>query len=125
MDIDADSIRDAERQRCAAIAAGDMTQLSDWLAEDYVHVFGDGSVGDKASYIESVTPMPRAPERGNLHVRVYGDMAVITGPIINHVHFPDRGLVTIDAFATQVLRKEGGQWRFTSFQLTPLRRQRG
>jgi ketosteroid isomerase-like protein len=124
MDIDTDSIRDAERQRCAAIAAGDMTRLGDWLAEDYVHVFGDGSVGDKASYIESVRTMPRAPERGDLLVRVYGDVAVVTGPLLNHVHFPNRGLVSIDAFATQVLRKGSGQWRFTSFQITPLRRRR-
>ena len=122
MTDDAAAVLDLERRRCEAIAAGDMPSLSDTLAEDYLHVYGRGGTADKARYMDEVTRGPRVPERGALTVRLYGSVAVITGGLVNHVNYPDRGPETIHAFVTQVAHKVEGYWRFVSFQITPIAR---
>ena len=60
-----------------------------------------------------------AIERGPLHVRVDGDIAVMTGPIVNLMRAkPGGGESVMNGFATQVLRRYPDRWRFTNFQFT-------
>ncbi len=125
MSNDLAAVLDLERRRCEAIAAGDMAALAQTLADDYLHVYGRGGTADKAAYIEEVTQGPRAPVRGELTVRLYGDVAVVTGALVNHVNYPDRGPEIIDAFVTQVAHRAEGVWRFVSFQITPKGRIKG
>jgi len=118
----ADEIMALERKRCDAIAKSDLAALAEVLAEDYLHVFGSGTTGDKQAYIDGIKAGPRVPERSNLSVRVYGDVAILNGDLLNNLNFPDRQRRVIDAFVTQVARKgTDGQWRFVSFHLTPKR----
>jgi ketosteroid isomerase-like protein len=115
------AVIDAEVSRCRAIAEGDMAKLAALLSDDYLHVHGDGRVGDKADYIEGVERAPRVPVRSNLVVRLFGDIAVLTGDLLNTIEFPDREKLVIDTFATFVLREQQGKWAFVSGQLTPKR----
>lgn len=119
------AVLELERRRCEAIAAGDLRSLAETLADDYLHVYGRGGTADKAAYLDEITKGPRVPERGELHVRVYASVAVLTGTLTNHVNYPDRGPETIQAFVTQVACKADGRWRFVSFQITPIGRMRG
>lgn len=119
MGSEIDEVLELERRRCAAIGAGDMAALEEILADDYAHVFGDGGVSGKAGYIRQVARVPRTPERGELRVRLYGDTAVVTGPLINRVAYPDREPEIFDTFVTQVAVRKDGRWRFVSFQITP------
>ena len=112
----------AETRRCKAIAEGDMAALSALLADDYLHVHGDGRIGDKADYIAGVERAPRKPVRSNLVVRLFGDVAVLTGDLLNTIDFPDRETLVIDTSATFVLREQAGDWVFVSGQLTPKRK---
>jgi hypothetical protein len=121
MTADAQAVLDLERRRCAAIGTGDLAELSEVLADDYVHVMGNGTTKGKADYIETIRNGPRVPERGELKVRVYGDTAVMTGDILNRINTPGQARRAIDAMVTQVAVRSGGHWRFVSFQITPKR----
>ena len=115
-------ILDLERRRCDAIASSDLAALADVLADDYLHVFGSGTHGDKAHYIEGIRRGPRVPVRSNLTVRLYGDdTAVLDGDLLNTLDLPGRERRVVDAYVTQVARRDGDAWRFVSFQLTPKR----
>jgi ketosteroid isomerase-like protein len=108
-----------EARRAAAIAQKDFTALAGVLGDDYLHVYGDGRTSDRAGYIKEVEAAPRVPTRGPLKARVYGDVAVLTGDLLNRITYPDRPTRVLDTFVTQVLRRTNGQWRFVSFQITP------
>ena len=122
MSSEHDQILDLERRRCAAIASRDFKTLGDCLAEDYLHVFGGGKTCGKLDYIKTVTDSPRAPERSNLVIRLYGDAAVLTGDLLNNISPPGEDLRVVDTFATQVAIRQDGKWRFVSFQITQKRK---
>jgi len=107
-----------EARRAAAIAERDFDTLAGVLAEDYLHVYGGGSTGGRADYLEQVRRAPRVPTRGPLTVRVYGDVAVMSGNLLNRIQYPDQPERVLDTFVTQVARKVDGQWKFVSFQIT-------
>jgi undecaprenyl pyrophosphate synthase len=115
------AVLELERRRCDAIAAGDSAALRQILAEDYLHVFGTGPTTNRSGYIDTIERGPRRPVRGELQVRVYGDAAVVTGDLINHIQNPDKTTRVVNAFCTQVAVKRDGAWQFVSFQLTPKR----
>ena len=91
-----------ETRRAEAIGSGDLAALAEVLADDYLHVLAPGRVVDKAQYIEMIRNGPRRPERGSLHVRVYGDAAVITGELNNNIGPPGKVQRVIPAFWTLV-----------------------
>jgi ketosteroid isomerase-like protein len=72
-----------EAKRCAALVAGDVGILSELLADDLVHVHGGGSVDDRAGYLAGVAErfVFHAVERGPLNIRIFGDVAIVTGPL--------------------------------------------
>ena len=58
--------------------------------------------------------------RGDLLIRVIGEVAIITGRLINRLRGPDGGERVLAGQVIQVLRRcEDGRWRFVSFQMTP------
>jgi len=107
-----------EERRMAAIAHPDFAVLQEVLADDYLHVYGNGSTSDRAGYIAQVRAAPRVPVRGPTQVRIYGDCAVVTGSLLNRVHYAE-GERVYDTIVTQVAHKVGGRWKFVSFQITP------
>ena len=59
-------------------------------------------------------------ERGDLTIRRIGDVAIVVGPITNHLKNPDGSSRLQTGTVTQVLRlTDDGAWRFVNFQLTP------
>lgn len=110
-----------EAQRLDALAKPDGAALRALLADDYVHVHGTGKVEDREAFIRGIVERPRRSERQDLRYRIYGDTAVITGVQINHTLKPD-GTTALSTtyYATQVLRRQGGRWRFVSMQVTPV-----
>ena len=110
-----------EARRCEAIGSGELDALADTLADDYLHVLAPGRVVNKAQYIEMIRNGPRKPGRGSLHVRLYGDAAVITGDLDNHIGAPAATRRVIPAYCTQVAVKRDGRWQFVSYILTQKR----
>lgn len=109
----------AEEQRRAALVAVDLPALSALFAEDLVHIHSTGMTHDKAALLRHIEERRafRAIDRGPLHVRIHGDIAIMTGAMTNHMVMDGRSLA-MTGMVTQVLRKEAGAWRFINFQLT-------
>lgn len=111
-------VRQLEAWRQAALVALDMEALADMFAEDMIHVHTNGMVHDKAAILSHIRSRAQfvAVERRNLVVRVYGDTALLTGDLINSLRIAGEEEPRImKAFATQVMRRTDGVWRFVSF----------
>lgn len=117
---DVETLKALETKRCAAITSGDVETLKAMLVDDYVHVHMTGHVDDRAGHLKAVSSRPRRTERGDLLVRVYGDLAVITGDLTNHMTGADGKTNATKAYCHQVAARNGAEWRFVSIQLTPL-----
>lgn len=107
-----------EARRGEAIASGDLAALAEVLADDYQHVLAPGKVVSKSQYIEMIRTGPRRPVRGELIVRIYGDAAVLTGQLDNHIGAPGESPRVVRAVCTQVAVRADGVWRFVSYILT-------
>ncbi len=117
---DVDDLLELEQRRCAAISTGDIEALQSLLSDDYVHVHMTAAVDDRAGHLRAVAKRPRTTTRGDLRVRVYCDLAVLTGELTNQMPVPGQEPRAVRAYCHQVAVRKGGAWRFTSIQLTPL-----
>lgn len=113
---------DLERRRWSALLAGDLAALDEMFDATLVHVHAPGLVMGKAALLEHVSLRKAylGTERGDLDIRLVGDVAVMTGPIRNRLRTAEGGERTLEGIATQVaVRDDGDRWRFISFQMTP------
>lgn len=109
-----DEILRLETLRCNALTAGDVQALGALMADDLVHVHGNGHVDGKAGYLDGVAHKYRFHriERGELNIRVYGDVAVIHGALSQTVSVNgiDK-LNNISAVATQTWVRGDDGWK--------------
>ncbi|MDR2256014.1 MAG: nuclear transport factor 2 family protein [Arthrobacter sp.] len=111
-----------EARRQAALLAGDLDALDELFEDNLVHMHAPGLTHRKDQLLEHVRTRQAylGMERGELLVRVAGDVAVVTGELVNRLRKPGGGERTVAGVVTQVLhRGEDGAWRFISFQMTP------
>lgn len=103
-----------ERRRCDALTSNDVAALADLMSEDLIHVHGNGHMDGKAAYIEGVRTkyVFHRIERGDLTVRVYGDLAVVVGPLDQTVEIRGSDKRNeIKAAATQTWVRDGAGWK--------------
>lgn len=111
-----------EERRRAALLAVDLPALEDLYDDAIVHIHAPGLTHDKAQLLEHVATRQAYLDmaRGPLAIRLVGDVAIMTGRLVNRLRSPDGGERTVSGMVTQVLRRcEDGRWRFLSFQMTP------
>jgi hypothetical protein len=109
------AIRQSEIAWVAAEVSGDPSVAQRILADDYVGVFPDGTVGKKADAVSFFKPA-NASASGRLdyvHIRFFGDTAVAQGQETDTrpggSAFPSGRLIFTDVF---VLRD--GEWRLVN-----------
>lgn len=115
-------ILEVEEQRRRALLAVDLDALADLYDDSLVHTHAPGLTHDKAQLLEHVRTRRAYLDmrRGDLLIRVIGEVAIITGRLINRLRGPDGGERVLAGQVIQVLRRcEDGRWRFVSFQMTP------
>ncbi len=120
-DTDTASIRATEAQRCAAIKNRDRQALSDTLSDDLSYMHSTGLREGKEDFIMTTTGgTPRAIERGEIDVLLFGDVAMVTGDYEVRIEpdsaFPEGRRVA--ASGLQVWKREGDQWRLFAHQGT-------
>ncbi|WP_432537866.1 nuclear transport factor 2 family protein [Kineococcus arenarius] len=111
-----------EERRRRALIAGDLAALDEVFDEQLVHVHAPGVTHTKAQLLEHVATRQAYLDiaRGELRIRLVGDVAVVTGTIVNRLRTAEGGERVLGGVVTQVLRRcEDGRWRFLSFQMTP------
>lgn len=112
----------AEERRQRALIAVDLDTLAELFDDSLVHIHAPGVVHTKAMLLEHTATRQAYLEitRGELNIRQFGDIAIMTGSITNRMRAPGGGERTLSGEVTQVLRRdESGAWRFVSFHMTP------
>lgn len=111
-----------EQRRQAALLAADLGTLDDLFDESLIHIHAPGLTHTKPVLLEHVATRQayHAMTRGPLTIRVLGDVAIMTGRLVNKLGSPDGTERIVSGMVTQVLRRcDDGQWRFVNFQMTP------
>jgi Domain of unknown function (DUF4440) len=107
-------IVELEKRRCAALTSGNVAALGALVADDLVHIHGNGTIDDKAAYLQGVESKYRFHriERGDLKIRVYDDVVVVNGPLNQtvSVNGVDK-LNEIRAMATQTWIRSAEGWK--------------
>jgi hypothetical protein len=101
-----------ERRRCEALDAGDLATLRELTSREYLHVHGDGASETFEEYfadLERVTY--RRTERGDLRVRFFGPVAVVTGPHVTTIRRGDGPFLRIVGVWAQVWHDDDGSWK--------------
>ena len=119
-----DEVLEAEYARLRAIDEHDFDAHDLLIADDLSYVHSDtGEYQDKPALIERLHNSPRSYKRRDLRVRLYDDIAVMTGEID----------ITIDAIpgasdeqhvfsrATQVWIHRDNRWQMIVFQATMIK----
>ncbi|MFF7331770.1 YybH family protein [Streptomyces sp. NPDC090306] len=113
---------DLEERRRAALVAVDLPALDDMFDESLVHIHAPGLTHSKAQLLEHVATRRAYLDsaRGELRIRLIGDVAVMTGRLTNRLRSPGGQERVLGGVVTQVVRRcADGRWRFLSFQMTP------
>jgi ketosteroid isomerase-like protein len=107
-----------EDERCRAFRQLDDAAMRDLLSDDYTHVHMNGHLEDKAAFMTVFKNRQRTITRGDLHVRVHGDAAIMTGRMLTN-RKTATGDEEIDSFATQTWIKQDGAWKLAAIQVCP------
>ena len=111
-----------EARRREALLAVDIPALDELYDDSLVHIHAPGLVHTKAQLLEHVAVRQAYLDmtRGELNIRLVGDVAIMTGRLVNRLRGPDGEERLLGGPVTQVLRRDtNGRWRFLSFQMTP------
>lgn len=114
---------DAENRRGDALVARDFATLRALISPDISHTHTRGVTDDFAGYFRFVEEKIDFLEctRGTLDIRLFGTVAVMSGPMHNIVR--PRGSdapVRTDAQVLQVWEWRAGRWIMVAFQSTSL-----
>jgi len=117
-----DSVRALEASRREALLAGDTVALSKLLAPDFMEISRLGAVRTRVDNIRDIatgTLHLTSIKYDSLNVRVYGDVAVLTGIADNTGTmrgFPFSGKIRY----TRVFVRRDGKWQAVLMQQTPM-----
>jgi hypothetical protein len=118
------TIEQLEKERCRALTCGDYESLGQLLSEDLVHVHATGIIEDKAGYLKSIAAGLQFVriERSSSKVRVYSDVAVMTGILEQTIRvLATNNIVEMRAVATQTWARSVTGWKQISFQATVIK----
>jgi ketosteroid isomerase-like protein len=117
-----EQVKEAERERFAAMVAPDLEALSAALADDLTYAHSNGTVQDKPALLAALSSgdldylslKPREQD-----VRLEGRLAVVTGVADVRVVVEGRELSVVLRY-TDVYRRSAGRWQLIAWQSTRL-----
>jgi len=96
-----------------AMVTNDPDAIGLYMADDWTIIGPDGSVGDKANFLEQVRSgklTHDVMESHGLKVRVYGDTAVVTGRGVSGGKYEGQSFHLIERMSCVFVRQQG-RWR--------------
>ena len=126
-DADAKEVAKLSKQMTDALVKGDMAFVDGVMADDWMIIVGNGSVGDKSQLLKDVkdgTLKYEALDKSEMKVRVYGEAAVVTGRAQARIKVKGQEVGGIDRF-TEVYARQGGKWRCVSMHVSRTTAQAG
>ncbi|SDN42208.1 nuclear transport factor 2 family protein [Ensifer sp. YR511] len=122
MTLTAQNVLDTENARIKALVDKDIDQLEEILSPKLTYIHSNGHVDNKSQVIEKMRGGFRYAglTRGKLHVEIYGNTAVMTGPM--DVRFisandPAETIQAMSAMVTQVWIQEENKPRMVAYQV--------
>jgi ketosteroid isomerase-like protein len=115
-----EEVRQAEKDRFAAMVKADVGALDKLLAPDLSYTHGDARVLDKAGFIadfKSGAFKYASIELNEMNVRVFGDVAVVTGGAAMHV-IQNGADAHIKIRYTDVHVRHNGLWQMVAWEAT-------
>jgi ketosteroid isomerase-like protein len=109
-----------EKEFTQAIVKNDAQAIGRFLADDWVIIDADGGIVDKARFlgvIKSGDLSHQMMESDEVHVRIYGEAALVTGLTATKGKFIGQEFSTRER-ATDVFVKRDGRWQCVFSQLT-------
>jgi ketosteroid isomerase-like protein len=104
----------AEEEGRRSVLRGDTAAAERRLADDWISTNND-RVTTRAEYLgrlkSGVIRPPDSIEFDDLRVRIYGELAVVTGRAVTKMEGPDKQLATKTLRFTRVWVKRGGIWQ--------------
>jgi len=109
-----------ENDFARAVASNNADALDKLLADDWIIVEPDGSIIDKARFLEVIRSGALSHESmksTDLKVRVYGNTAVVTGLATSKGKFMGQDFISCER-ATDIFVKQADRWQCVFTQLT-------
>jgi ketosteroid isomerase-like protein len=109
-----------EDEFARAVASNNADALDKLLADDWIIVEPDGSIIDKARFLEVIRSGALSHESmksTDLKVRVYGNTAVVTGLTTSKGKFMGQDFTSCER-ATDIFVKQADRWQCVFTQLT-------
>jgi len=109
-----------ENEFARAVASNNADGLDRLLADDWIIVEPDGSIIDKARFLEVIRSGALSHESmksTDLKVRVYGNTAVVTGLTTSKGKFMGQDFISCER-ATDIFVKQADRWQCVFTQLT-------
>lgn len=116
----ATELRALEDRRIQALIDVDLDTLDEIFHPSLIHIHSPGLTHTKPELLAHIGGKRafRGVERGDLHIRVLGDTAIIHGPLVNRMRGAEAD-VLLAGVATQIAVRTDTGWRYVHFQLTP------
>ena len=108
-----DQLIETANQWDRAMVENDADAIGEFMADDWIIIGSDGSVGDKASFLELVRSGSLSHDVMESHearVRVYGDTAVMTARGISGGSYRGHRFHEVERVSCVFIRQEG-RWR--------------
>jgi len=114
-----EELRNLERQWQEALMQRDLTLLDRLMADDYALITVSGEVVNKARVLAEIKSVNAIADVRNTEVavRVFGDVAVVTGLVLISGKFNDQEVNSKSRY-TKVYVKRQKQWRVVAAQAT-------
>ena len=115
-----EQVRQAERERLAALTSGELAVLERYLSDDLLYTHSSARVETKEEFLAALRSGELKYEAMNhedLKVRVYGDMALLTGRSAVRVRSRGQENNLQIRFLAVYVRK-AGRWQMAAWQST-------
>jgi len=115
------AVEQTEKARLAAMLKGDYGTVENFIADDFIVTSPDGTTANKAVYLDRLRSGRRRPTsvvHDDVRVRVYGDVAVITGRSTGRLMVDGQEQAVVVRY-THVYTKERDQWRMVAMHVSP------
>lgn len=125
MTEDMSQIQRAETTWADSLETGDVKQLATIIGPTFTFIGPDGQVEDRKAYLAGYEQMAQlgvkvdSVDMYDVDVRIFADMAVVTGRVIAQVKMQDQP-ITENVRFTRVYQRSSGGWLMVSGQGTRL-----
>ena len=111
-----DEVLKADEARCRAIEQTDWAALDRILGDDFVYTHSTGKHETKDEWVAGIKKLDRAVVRDHLSVRIFGDVALLSGTSVNRYAKPFNGDSHFGSLldVLQVWVKRDGEWKLVA-----------